>query len=131
MAKLAVLAVKTHRKSPITMPPPGHLGKDEAVIWRSVVGYLAETGELMTVDAGTIETYCFAVVRQRRLTAELSTGSLVDAEGKLNPLLRVLEATAATVKNLAHVLKLNPTARKGARRPPGKGKSAWDGVLTP
>jgi phage terminase small subunit len=99
------------------------------VVWRTVVAYLHEIGELHVVDAGTIETYCLAVVRQRRLAAELAAGPLVGADGKLSPVLRVLEGTAATVKNCALALKLSPTARKGAKPPAKTATSHWAGVL--
>src|SRR4051794_13672320 len=100
----------------VKLPPPRGFPPEAAVIWREVVAYLGAEGTLLAVDAGTIETYALAVVRQRRLCEKLADGDLVDAEGKVNPLLRVIEATAATVKNLGHVLKLNPTARKTSGR---------------
>ncbi len=118
--------------------PPGHLSADAARIWRQVAAHLRANGQLLRVDAGVVETYCLAVVRQRRLTAVLDKAALVDAAGKVHPILRTIEATAATVKNLAHVLGLSPLARKAL--PPrikqprlpdsgGKGTDPWHGIL--
>jgi P27 family predicted phage terminase small subunit len=111
--------------------PPAHLSADAARIWREVVAHLAQNGLLLRVDAGTVETYCMAVVRQRRLTGELDKAPLLDASGKPHPLLRTIEATAATVKNLAHVLGLNPVARKAlpTKQNTTEKGGAWDGVL--
>jgi P27 family predicted phage terminase small subunit len=112
--------------------PPTHLSPDAAAIWRETVGLLEARGTLNREDAMTLETYCMAVIRQRRLTVELEAHPLV-VDGKLSPLLRVAEATAATVKNLGHVLGLNPVARQ--RMPGGGGtrqpdpSSKWRGIL--
>jgi hypothetical protein len=93
------------------------------------MAHLQANGDYLEADTPTLETYCFAVIRQRRLSAELAAAPLVDPDGKLNPILRVLEQTSATVKNLGHVLKLNPTARKVTGKPPSGQKSVWSGVL--
>lgn len=117
------------KKSPLRAPP--HLSPDARKIWRRVIVYLADNGTLNPIDAETIEAYCAAVVRHRRLTAELDAAALMTVDGKLHPLLRTVEATAATVKNLAHVLGLNPTARNRLpAAPPQKGKDKWDGILS-
>ena len=111
---------------------PRYLSRDAAVIWRQVVAHHRGQGTLLAVDAGVIETYAMAVVRQRRLTAELDKHALVDKQGRPHPLLRTIEATAATVKNLSHVLGLNPLARKAlpAKAPKAKGAhNPWHGVL--
>lgn len=100
------------------LPSPPHLPPDAAAIWDEVVAYLDGEDLLHAVDGATIETYALAVVRQRLIAEQLGTGKLVDSEGRINPLLRVAEATAATVKNLGHVLRLNPTARKGEKTTP-------------
>ena len=118
-------------KPSVRLPPPAGFSAEAATIWREVVAYLAADGSLMTVDAGTIETYALAVVRQRALSKALDAGGLVDKDGRVNPLLRVIEATATTVKNVGHCLRLNPTSRKtgghGGRT--AKGSQTWAGVL--
>jgi phage terminase small subunit len=68
-------------------------------------------------DAVALETFVAAVIRQRRIMVEIESAPLVTA-GKISPLLRVAEATAATVKNLGHVLGLNPVARQRLPKPP-------------
>jgi P27 family predicted phage terminase small subunit len=109
--------------------PPPHLSPDAQAVWRDTVELLEARAALNREDAMTIETYVMAIVRQRRLTVELEAAPLV-VDGKLSPLLRVAEATAATVKNLGHVLGLNPVARQRLpiARQPERG-SKWDGVL--
>ena len=123
--------MKRNRRKPNSeaLPSPPYLSGDEAQIWRETVAHLQEAGELLAADTPTIETFCFAVARQRRLSAEFAASPVVSEDGKLNPLLRVLEATAATVKNLGHVLKLNPTARKGSGKPKDSPAGVWAGVL--
>jgi P27 family predicted phage terminase small subunit len=117
-----------------TLPrPPAYLSADASQIWRLVTSHLDRSGLLLNVDAGTVETYCMAVVRQRRLNGELDrAATLLDESGKPHPLLRTIEATAATVKNLAHVLGLNPVARKMLpmkQTPKNKGSEPWAGIL--
>jgi P27 family predicted phage terminase small subunit len=94
---------------------------------------LANNGQLLNIDVGVIETYVMAVVRQRQLTAALDKSGLLDKGGKPHPLLRTIEATAATVKNLSHVLGLNPMARKTLPSRPTSSKvnggGPWAGVL--
>jgi P27 family predicted phage terminase small subunit len=122
----------TKPKSPSPPPrPPAYLSADAARIWRGVVTHLRGNGLLLRVDVGVIETYCMAVVRQRRLTAELDKAGMLDESGKPHPLLRTIEATAATVKNLAHVLGLSPMSRKALPAKPEnpKGADPWSGVL--
>lgn len=123
--------MKKPKPRPTTPRPPAHMSTDAARIWRQVVTHLNRNGQLLRVDTGTIETYCMAVVRQRRLNAVLDKADLVDESGKPHPLLRTVEATAATVKNLAHVLGLNPVARKTlpAKNPKEEGGGPWAGVL--
>jgi P27 family predicted phage terminase small subunit len=119
-------------KARTTAPkPPAHLSDEAAKIWREVCAHLEQNGHLLRVDVGTIETYCMAVVRQRRLNAELDKAPLLDASGKPHPLLRTVEATAATVKNLAHVLGLNPVARRTlpAKQSTIAKGGTWDGIL--
>ena len=111
--------------------PPAHLDAEAREIWRQVTAHLAKNGMLLGVDRYTIETFCLAVVRQRKLSAELDKAPLLE-DGKVNPLLKVAEATATTVKNLGHVLGLNPMARRAlpAKEPTEKGRrSVWHGVL--
>ena len=112
------------------LPAPDYLECDALAIWDQVVDHLATTGELLAVDAATIETFVLAVIRQRRMSVELAQSRLLDDDGKPHPLLRTIEATAATVKNLGHVLKLNPTARKGSQKSTNGSTGVWDGVLT-
>jgi phage terminase small subunit len=97
---------------------------------------LRANGQLLRIDSAVIETFVTAVIRQRRLTAVLDKADLVDKDGKPHPLLRTIEATATTIKNLSHVLGLNPLARKALparvkqpRLNRGKGADPWSGVL--
>jgi P27 family predicted phage terminase small subunit len=110
--------------------PPAHLKGDARRIWRRVVAHLAKNGFLLSIDAYAVENFALAVIRQRRIAAELESADLIDADGKPNPLLKVAEATAATVKNLGHVLGLNPMARKSLPvKETTKGDPTWSGVL--
>ena len=72
-----------------------------------------------------------AVVRQRQLTAALDRAGIVDKDGKPNPLLRTIEATACTVKNLGHVLGLSPMGRKAlpAAADTKRKGGTWAGIL--
>jgi P27 family predicted phage terminase small subunit len=88
-------------------------------LWLETVAHLTAHGTADAADAMTIETFVPAVLRQRRIMAEIEAAPLV-TDGKISPLLRVAEATAATVKNLAHVLGLNPVARQRLPRLPQK-----------
>jgi len=113
---------------------PPYLSADAAELWRQTVTYLRGNGTFLAVDAGVVETYVTAVVRLRRLTLALDKAALVDKEGKPHPLLRTVEATCATVKNLAHVLGLSPLARKALPakprvKPNSGGRDVWRGVL--
>lgn len=119
---------RTEPRDPL--PPPPHLSRDGSQLWRETVAHLVELhGAVNAADGPTLETYVAAILRQRRIMVEVEAAPLVTSEGKLSPLLRVAEATAATVKNLAHVLGLNPVARQRLPRAPQKGVSKWDGVL--
>lgn len=102
---------KTKARAP-ELRPPSHLSADAARIWREVVAHLRTNGQLLRIDSWIIESFVTAVIRQRRLTAVLDKAALVDKDGKPHPLLRTIEATATTIKNLSHVLGLNPMARK-------------------
>jgi P27 family predicted phage terminase small subunit len=102
------------------LPPPPDLPPDAAVIWRKTVAHLARIGTVNTADEIALETFCFAVLRQRRIAAEIQAAPIV-ADGKISPLLKVAEAVAASVKNLGHVLGLNPTARVRLPMAPRKG----------
>ena len=82
-------------------------------------------------DEVLIETLVLAIARQRRIMGEIEAGPLQDEEGKINPLLRVAESTAATVGSMARALGLGPTARQRlpkAAPAPQKAPSIWDGV---
>ncbi len=61
---------------------------------------------------------------------EIEAGPLQDEEGKINPLLRVAESTAATVGSVARALGLSPTARQRLPKaaPPQKANPIWDDV---
>jgi P27 family predicted phage terminase small subunit len=111
-------------------PAPPYLSAGAAVIWRGVVAYLATNGRLEAVDAGTIETYALAVVRQRALQAEIDRDGVMP-EGKPHAALRTIEATAATVRSAAHCLGLTPASRKAlpARPPKTKEADVWANVL--
>jgi P27 family predicted phage terminase small subunit len=109
-----------------TLSPPPYLCEDAAAVWRVAVAQMVASGNIEEADGPTIETYCAAVVRQRRITAEID-GAPLTGSGKMAPLLRVAEATAATVKNLGHVLGLNPAARQRLPKAPQKvGGGKWD-----
>lgn len=119
----------TTKRRPKLPAPPRHLGVDAAAIWRQVVAYLRDNDRLEAVDAGTIETYALAVVRQRGLQAALDRDGMV-IDGALHPAARTIEAVAATVRSAAHCLGLTPASRKAL---PAKAKtkepSVWSGVL--
>jgi P27 family predicted phage terminase small subunit len=111
---------------PDPLPPPPYLSADAAQLWRETVGHLAVRGQVDPADATTLETFVAATMRQRRIMLAIEAEPLV-TDGKISPLLRVAEATAATVKNLAHVLGLNPTARRRLPKAPEKrGGGKWD-----
>jgi phage terminase large subunit-like protein len=74
-----------------------------------------------------IEAFCEAVGRHRKLVEAVDQAGIVDATGKLHPALRTIEATAATVKNLAAVLGLVPTGKRPAQ--PKGGDDPWSSVL--
>jgi P27 family predicted phage terminase small subunit len=103
--------------APDPLPPPPFLSQDAAQVWRETVAHLAARGPVDVADAVALETFVAAVIRQRRIMVEIESAPLVTA-GKISPLLRVAEATAATVKNLGHVLGLNPVARQRLPKPP-------------
>jgi len=125
------------KKSKVLSRPPPHLSREAALVWREVVAHLRREGTCLAAYGAAIETFCMAVVRQRRLAAELDkagAGALDKA------VLRATEAAAATVKNLAQLLGLSP-ARKAKPKPTGGGTRAggrgsgdksggvWRGVL--
>ena len=105
------------------LPPPAFLSPAGAAIWRSTVAHMAAHGTVDAADSIVLETFVAAVLRQRRIAVEIEADPLTDEEGKISPLLRVAASTAATVKNLAHTLGLNPMARqrlpKGPQGPSG------------
>jgi P27 family predicted phage terminase small subunit len=114
------------------LDPPAHLSADAARLWRPVVTHLANNGQLLSIDVGVIESYCLAVIRQRQLTAALDKSGLIDKDGKPHPALRTIEATANTIRNLAHVLGLSPMSRRTLPSKPNtktKGSGPWAGVL--
>jgi P27 family predicted phage terminase small subunit len=103
---------------PDPLPPPPHLSPSAAQVWRETVAHLAARGAVNPADAITLETFVGAVLRQRRIAAEIEAAPLMDDEGKLCPLLRYAASTAATVKGLAAALGLNPVARQRLPKPP-------------
>jgi phage terminase small subunit len=128
-ARLVATSSPAPRKKP-ALPVPSHLTPDGRKIWRQVVAHLEANGAATTVIGPTIETYIDAVLRQRRLSAALADAPLIDGEGKLHGALRVLEATSATVKNLAVTLGLTTLKQRksgGTAESPTEGK--WSGVL--
>jgi P27 family predicted phage terminase small subunit len=102
------------------LPAPPHLSDAAAIIWRETVAHMGTHGTLDAADAITLETFVYAVLRQRRIAVEIEAEELVDEEGKIYPLLRIAASTAGTVKNLAAVLGLNPVARQRLPRSPQK-----------
>ena len=110
------------------LPPPAFLSAEGAAVWRSTVLHMQVHGTVDAADSVTLETFVAAVLRQRRIAAEIEAAPLTDDEGRISPLLRVAASTAATVKNLAHVLGLNPVARqrlpRGQQKPDAAG-SKW------
>lgn len=111
------------------LPPPEYLSPYAASVWRRTVAHLVAHGRLDIADEPTIETYVAAVERQRLIAVEIASGPMVTG-GKISPLLRVAEATAATVRNLGHVLGLNPVARQRLPRPPQQAANdKWAGIL--
>jgi P27 family predicted phage terminase small subunit len=115
--------------APDPLPPPEHLSPEAAAVWRRTVAHMATRGPVDAADEIALETFVAAVIRQRRMAAEIEETPLT-TDGKISPLLRVAEATAATVKNLGHVLGLNPTARQRLPKAaaPQKAPSIWDGI---
>jgi P27 family predicted phage terminase small subunit len=114
---------------PKPLPPPAYLSAEAAQIWRDAVGQMATRGTVEIADGPTIETSVVAVERQRRITAEIAGAPLTDEEGKVAPLLRFAGATAATVKNLATALGLNPLGRQRLPKAPQRGGSKWDDLV--
>ena len=127
-ARLVATSSPAPRKKS-ALPAPPHLTADGRKIWRQVVAHLEASGTAAAVIGPTVETYVDAVIRQRRLSAALADAPLIDGDGKLHAALRVLEATSATVKNLAVTLGLAtpPKTRSAAPERPREGK--WAGVL--
>jgi phage terminase small subunit len=104
------------------LPPPAHLSPDAAQVWRETVALLAAP---RAADALTLETLVFAVVRQRRIQAEIEAGALIDDEGKVYPLLRLSASTASTVKAMARELGLTHAGRQRAPQAQPKGDGIW------
>jgi P27 family predicted phage terminase small subunit len=123
--------MKKSNSKDIMRIPPG-LPKEAQTLWRDVIAYLRRTGLLVSIDASIVETYCLAVHRQRCLCAELERTGPLDATGKPNPLLRTIEATAATVARVGHLLALNPMSRKSlpAKASEKRRKDIWEGILS-
>ena len=126
---------KRRRARASALRPPVHLSREAAEIWRRTVADMARNGRLEAIYGLTIEAFCMAVVRQRALTVAIDKAGVMCADGKPNPLLRTVEATATSIKNLAHVLGLTPGSRKVLPRQaprPAKGNrrsDPWRGVL--
>jgi P27 family predicted phage terminase small subunit len=110
---------------PDPLPPPAYLSAAAAQVWRDTVAHIAAHGTVDAADSVTLETFVAAVLRQRRIAAEIEAAPLLDEEGKISPLLRVAASTAATVKNLAHALGLNPLARQRLPKAPPNGGGRW------
>lgn len=112
---------------PDPLPPPAHLSVAAAQVWRETITQIAAHGTVDAADAATLETFVAAILRQRRIMAEIEAAPLMDEQGKLSPLLRYASSTSATVKGLAHVLGLNPVARLRLPKAPRKaaGGDKW------
>jgi P27 family predicted phage terminase small subunit len=107
-------------------PAPEFFSTEGKRIWRDTVTQMAVHGIHDPADAMTLETYVFAVLRQRMIAAEVRKRPLLTNDGKISPLVRAAEATAGTVRNLARVLGLSPTARQRLPRAPQKqGGNKW------
>lgn len=113
--------------APDPLPVPAHLSAAAAQIWRETASHMAANGTVDAAYGPTLESYVAAVIRQRRIAAEIENAPLLDEEGKVSPLLRIAGPTAATVRSLAAVLGLNPVARlRLPRAPQSKGGGRWD-----
>lgn len=110
--------------------PPEFLSPEGKRIWRDTVAQMTAHGIHDPADAVTLETYVLAVLRQRMIAAEVRKRPLLTGDGKISPLVRAAEATAGTVRNLARVLGLSPTARQRLPRAPEKPVTdRWAGIL--
>ena len=128
-ARRAASPVPPNPASSGPLPAPAFLSAEGAEVWRSTVANMAAHGTVDAADSIVLETFVAAVLRQRRIAVEIEAAPLTDEEGRIAPLLRVAASTAATVKNLAHVLGLNPVARQrlpqGPQKPGGSTGGKW------
>jgi P27 family predicted phage terminase small subunit len=117
---------KTKIPAPDPLPVPPHLSEAAAQIWRETASHMAANGTVDAAYGPTLESYIAAVIRQRRIAAEIEAAPLTDEEGKVSPLLRIAGSTAATVRSLAAVLGLNPIARQRLpKAPQSNGGGRW------
>jgi phage terminase small subunit len=105
-----------------TLRPPASLSAGGRAVWIEVIGRIDRT----TIADGPIETYCEALARHRLMCTKIAERGIVDAAGKLNPVSRTIEATAHTVRDLAHDLGLIPRKRTA---PAAKEGDGWADVL--
>lgn len=110
---------------------PGRLPPEARQIWADTCNYLLHTRTLHSGDLTTVEAFCSAAVRLRRLEAILDEQGSITPEGKAHPGVAAANGTAAAVAKLAGALGLAPVSRarlSGAVRnaaPKPKGADDW------
>ncbi len=109
--------------APNHLPPPPHLSAAAAQVWRETVANIAT---IDVADSVLLETFAAAVLRQRRIAAEIEAAPMPDTAGKILPLMRAASSTAAAIKGLARALGLNATGRQQPPQEKKTGGGKWD-----
>jgi P27 family predicted phage terminase small subunit len=96
----------------ITAPrAPAHLPKTAQTIWTAICNYLLDRELLHSGDLPTIEAFCWASARLRRIESELEQQPLFTDEGRPHPGISAANGTASAVAKLASALGLAPVSR--------------------
>ena len=92
-------------KAPSRLPP------EAREIWTDTCNYLLATRTLHSGDLTTVEAFCSAAIRLRKLEAILDEQGAITPEGKAHPGVAAANGTAAATAKLAGALGLAPVSR--------------------
>ncbi len=104
-----------------TPPCPSHLRAAELALWRFLVGMMATSGVLTSVDGGALEGYCVAYVRATKADAQVRRTGLTfktpTNQVQINPALSISKDAWKQVDLFGSKLGLSPVARRNVSAP--------------
>lgn len=125
------------REQTIAMPPG--LTRDAKAVWQRIAPQLYDAGLLCDIDRELLETYCNAVLVQRKAARVLrakgltfeTTSTAGDLVPKKRPEVEAFNQAAAKVRELGKALGIGADSRAPALVPRGGGRDPDPAGFTP